>query len=186
VPAIGLGSEPPEAGIMNRPPRSQKEPLLNAKLLGKALLWYGMIESVASMSAYFFFNWLQGWPSVPLASEGTLYMMATTMTLAGVVVTQVGAVMGCRTDLISVFRIGLFTNRLVLWGIVVELVLLGILIYVPFLQPTFNTGPIGVQEWVYLFAWTPIIFLLDELRKLILRRRVHKANLNTERSGGAG
>jgi len=186
VPAIGLGSEPPEAGIMKRPPRSQKEPLLNAKLLGKALLWYGMIESVASMSAYFYFNWLQGWPAVPLASEGTLYMMATTMTLAGVVVTQVGAVMGCRTDLISVFRIGLFTNRLVLWGIVVELVLLGILIYVPFLQPTFNTGPIGVQEWVYLFAWTPIIFLLDELRKLILRRRVHKANLNTERSGGAG
>jgi magnesium-transporting ATPase (P-type) len=105
VPAIGLGAEPPEAGIMQLPPRSQKEPLLNLRLLGKALLWYGMIESVASMSAYFFLNWLHGWPGLPLAAEGTLtYRMATTMTLAGVVVTQVGAVMGCRTDRTSIFR----------------------------------------------------------------------------------
>jgi magnesium-transporting ATPase (P-type) len=172
VPAIGLGTEPPDAGVMEVPPRSQKEPLLNARLLSKALLWYGMIETVASMSAYFFLNWLHGWPGVPLAMQGTLtYQMATTMTLAGVVTTQVGAVMGCRTDRASIFSIGFFTNRLVLWGIGVELLLLGILIYTPFLQPIFNTAPIGLREWTYLFAWTPVIFLLDELRKVILRWR---------------
>ena len=100
---------------------------------------------------------------VPLAPAGTLiYRMATTMTLAGVVATQVGAVMGCRTDRTSIFRIGFFTNRLVFWGIAVELTLLGILIYTPFLQPIFNTAPIGLREWAYLFAWTPVIFLLDE------------------------
>ena len=180
VPAIGLGAEPPEAGIMQLPPRSQKEPLLNARVLGKALLWYGMIESVASMSAYFFLNWLNGWPGVPLAAEGTIYWMATTMTLAGVVTTQVGAVMGCRTDRASIFRIGFFTNRLVLWGIAAELTLLGILIYTPFLQPIFNTAPIGLREWAYLFAWTPVIFLLDELRKAILRWRDGKASLAAE------
>jgi magnesium-transporting ATPase (P-type) len=179
VPAIGLGAEPPEAGIMERPPRSQKEPLLNTRLLGKALFWYGMIESVASMSAYFFMNWLNGWPGVPLAAEGTLtYMMATTMTLAGVVATQVGAVMGCRTDRASIFRIGFFTNRLILWGILVELILLGILVYTPFLQPIFNTAPIGLIGWLYVFAWTPVIFFLDELRKAILRWREGKISLN--------
>lgn len=181
VPAIGLGAEPPEAGIMQLPPRSQKEPLLNARLLAKALLWYGMIESVASMSAYFFLNWLHGWPGAPLAAEGTLaYRMATTMTLAGVVATQVGAVMGCRTDHASIFRIGFFTNRLVLWGIAVELALLGILIYTPFLHSIFNTAPIGLRQWAYLFAWTPVIFLLDELRKAFLRRREGKTSLTTE------
>jgi P-type Ca2+ transporter type 2C len=185
VPAIGLGSEPPEAGIMLLPPRSQKEPLLNTRILGKALLWYGMIESVASMSAYFFLNRLNGWPGVPLAPEGSLvYLMATTMTFAGVVTTQVGAVMGCRTDRTSIFRIGFFTNRLVLWGIAVELTLLVTLIYVPFLQPVFNTAPIGPREWVYLFAWTPVIFLLDELRKAILRRRERPASFKTKATGG--
>jgi magnesium-transporting ATPase (P-type) len=185
VPAIGLGAEPPEAGLMQAPPRSQKEPLLNARLLGKALLWYGMIETVASMSAYFFLNWLNGWPGLPLAPEGTLaYRMATTMTLAGVVATQVGAVMGCRTDRASIFRIGILTNRLVLWGIAVELLLLGILIYTPFLQAIFNTAPISLREWAFLFAWTPVIFLLDEVRKAILRRRESKASLKAKLTGG--
>jgi hypothetical protein len=57
----------------------------------------------------------------------------------------------------------------------VELILLGILIYTPFLQPIFNTAPIGLREWAYLFAWTPVILLLDELRKGILRRRERRA-----------
>lgn len=179
VPAIGLGTEPPEAGVMDRPPRSQKEPLLNRRLLARALLWYGMIESVASMSAYFFINWLNGWPGVPLAQEGTLlYRMATTMTLAGIVATQVGAVFGCRTDRASIFRIGFFTNRLVLVGIAVELTLLGLLVYVPFLQGIFNTAPIGLREWVYVFAWTPVIFLADEARKAMLRRRERRSGVH--------
>jgi len=185
VPAIGLGAEPPEAGIMQLPPRSQKEPLLNARLLAKALLWYGMIESIASMSAYFFLNLLNGWPKVPLAPDGSLvYRMATTMTFAGVVATQVGAVMGCRTDRASIFRIGFFTNRLVLVGIAVELTLLCTLIYVPFLHGVFNTAPMGLREWAYLFAWTPVIFLLDELRKAILRWRERRVSLNTKATGG--
>jgi magnesium-transporting ATPase (P-type) len=102
------------------------------------------------------------------------------MTLAGVVATQVGAVMGCRSNRASIFRIGFFANRLVLWGIAVELMLLGILIYTPLLQPIFNTAPIGLREWAYLFAWTPVIFLLDELRKAILRGREGRMSLNAK------
>ena len=93
VPAIGLGAEPPESGNMEHPPRLRKEPLLNSRILVLALLWYGLIESVAGISGYFFLNWLHGWPGTPLASEGTLvYRMATTMTLATIVASQVGAV----------------------------------------------------------------------------------------------
>jgi hypothetical protein len=51
------------------------------------------------------------------------------------------------------------------------LTLLGLLVYVPFLQGIFNTAPIGLREWVYVFAWTPVIFLADEARKAMLRRR---------------
>jgi Ca2+-transporting ATPase len=170
VPAIGLGAELPEGGVMDRPPRSQKEPLLNGRLLVRALLWYGLIESVASMSGYFFFNWLHGWPRTPLASQGVLYAMATTTTFAGIVATQIGAVFGCRTDRESIFKVGFFTNRLVLVGIAVELVLLNLLIYVPFLHELFHTGPIGLREWAYVLAWTPVIFFADEVRKAILRR----------------
>ncbi len=172
MPAIGLGAEPAEAGAMDLPPRSQKDPLLNGRVLARALLWYGMIESVASMAAYFYLNWLHGWPHVPLAAEGTLvYRMATTMTLAGVVACQVGAVFACRTNRASIFRIGFLGNRMVLVGIGAELALLGALIYLPFTHGIFNTAPIGWREWAFVFAWTPVIFLADEARKALLRRQ---------------
>jgi hypothetical protein len=49
--------------------------------------------------------------------------------------------------------------------------LLVTLIYTPFLHNVFNTAPLGLEHWAYVFAWTPVIFLLDELRKAILRRK---------------
>ncbi len=176
LPAIGLGAEAPEAGIMSLPPRSRKSPLLNRPLIVRAFLWYGLIESVAAMSAYFFLNWQQGWPGEALAQEGTMaYRMATTMTFATIVATQVGMVFNCRTDRASVFTIGLFSNRLVLGGIAVELCILGLLMYVPFLQRIFNTAPLGIIEWAFVLAWIPVIFLADELRKAFLRWRDHHA-----------
>lgn len=185
VPAIGLGTEAPEAGIMDRPPRSQKEPLLNKQLLIKAFLWYGVLNSVVSMSAYFFFNWLRGWPGAPLASEGTAYAIATTMTFAGVVAAQVGIVFGCRTDKVSVFTVGLTSNRMVLIGIAAELVILNLLLYVPFLQQVFNTGPLGWREWLYLVIWPPVVLGIDELRKSVLRKRERsRAKLLLAAEGG--
>ena len=172
LPAIGLGAEPPEEGLMSRPPRSKGEPLLNIKLLGKAMLWYGVLEALASFSAYLFVNWHIGWPAIPLAREGTnIYKMATTMSLSGVVAAQVASVLNCRSDRSSIFRMGLFSNRLILWGILVEFAVLTAIIYIPFLQPVFNTAPIGIQEWAFLLVWIPIILLMDEMRKLLLRMR---------------
>jgi magnesium-transporting ATPase (P-type) len=169
LPAIGLGSELPEEGVMRRLPRRQKEPLLNRPLLLRAFLWYGLVEASIAMSAFFFLYWQNGWPEGPMATTGRVYQMATTMTLAGIVATQIGTVFNCRTERASVFRVGFFTNRLVISGIAFELVLLAILIYTPFLQALFNTAPIGLVDWAYLFMWIPIVILLDESRKAFLR-----------------
>ncbi len=172
LPAIGLGSEPPESGVMDQPPRSQQEALLNTRLLALALCWYGTIEATAAMSGYFFLNWLHGWPAVPLAGEGTeVYRMATTMALACIVISQAGAVLACRSRRASTFSLGIFGNRLVLLGIATELVILAILIYVPFLQSIFHTEPIGIREWLFAAAWAPLLFFSDELRKKLLRWR---------------
>jgi len=172
VPAIGLGAELPEKGVMDHPPRPRNDPLLNRGVLARAFLWYGAIEAVAALSAYFFLNWLHGWPGAPLAVEGThVYRMATTMTLAGVVTAQVGAVFACRSDRASILTIGFFSNRLVLLGVAVELALLGLLVYVPFLQKAFHTASLGLVEWCYVLAWAPAVLLADEARKAVIRRR---------------
>ena len=172
LPAIGLGADRAEPGIMQRSPRLLSQPLLSRILLVRALLWYGLIESIAAMSGYFYSNWRHGWPAVPLAAYGTdAWSQATTMTLACIVLSQVGAVFCCRTQESSLFSINPFGNRLILAGVFLELVLLGLLMYVPAFQHVFNTAALGWQDLAFAFVWAPIIIGLDELRKLFIRTR---------------
>ena len=174
LPALGLGTELPEKGIMDRPPRSTKETLLNKRTIVVAFFWYGLIESAISMGAYFFVNLMNGWPNVPLASSGFVYQQATTMALASIVFCQIGVVQCCRTEKQSIFKAGLFTNKNVLKGIVFEILLISAIIYVPFMQSIFQTAAIGMREWIYLVLCPIPIVLLDELRKAIFRRRNKK------------
>ncbi|MCW5821461.1 MAG: cation-transporting P-type ATPase [Cyanobacteria bacterium TGS_CYA1] len=171
LPAIALGADQSEPSVMQDPPRERSTSLLSKNLLCKALLWYGLIEAVAAMMCYFFSNWLNGWPNFPLAPEGSVaWSHATTMTLTGVVACQIGAVFCCRTNTRSLFQIGFFNNKMILAGILFEVGLLCLLMYVPVLQRLFNTMPLSIPEIMFALSFIPIIVLLDETRKYVLRR----------------
>ncbi len=172
LPALGLGTEHPEPGIMDKPPRNLKEPLLNKKLVIKAFLWYGLLGSLFSVLSYLFVNIQNGWPNVPLAGgNDPIYIKATTMSLAAIVFCQIGAVFNCRTEKQSVFKIGLFSNKRVNLGIVVEIILIVLLVYLPPLQKVFHTAPLGIADWLILCIWPPIVLLVEEIRKAFLRRK---------------
>ncbi len=172
VPALGLGAEAAEAGVMERPPRSVKERLLNKNVIFVGFIWYGLLATIFALGGYFLANYLRGWPGVALAAEGTRgYAQATTMMLAGVVFSQIGMVMNNRTDRESVFKRKLFSNKYINVGIVVELLILTAVMYVPFLNGIFNTAPISAVEWLYLICIPFIVFGVEELRKMWLRRR---------------
>lgn len=171
TPALGLGTEPPEPGIMEKPPRKLSESLLNRNVIVKAFLWYGMLESVFAMAAYFFVNWRNGWPALPLAADGFVYRQATTMTLAAIVFCQIGMVMNCRTDFESIFKVGLFKNKLVIRGIIVEIGLILMIVYVPFLQRIFGTEPLFLSDWLFLSALPFIIIAIEEIRKALIRKK---------------
>jgi potassium/sodium efflux P-type ATPase len=173
VPALALGTEPPEPGIMDKPPRDLRQHVITPSILLRAYPWLGMIQSLAAMSAFYFMYWTSGyngqWTNLP--DSGALYRAATTMTLAAVVATQIGNVFAQRTERTSVFRIGLFSNRLVWVGIAVEVTLIVLIVYVPFLQGIFGTAAFPSGNWLFLLAWTPALLLADELRKALLRRQ---------------
>ncbi len=170
LPALGLGVEEPEKGIMNHPPRSQKDPLLNKRVMLVGFIWYGLLESAIAMSAYFFVNYLNGFPNVPLAASGMIYREATTLTVAAIVFAQIGMVLNCRTISESIFKVGIFVNKQVIKGIIVEIILVVALMYVPFLQNIFHTSPISIEGWLFLFAIPVPVVLIDEIRKWFIRR----------------
>jgi magnesium-transporting ATPase (P-type) len=172
VPAIGLGAEPANPGVMARPPRSRRESLVSPGVLALAFCWYGLLEAIAGLAAYFFVNWRHGWPALALAPAGSdVYRQATTAVLAAIVASQAGAVLGCRTQVASLFSVGLLSNRLVLWGLGVEFTLLLALVHVPAFGRIFGTVPLEWPVWAFVLICGPLILMLDEARKAMVRRR---------------
>jgi calcium-translocating P-type ATPase len=170
LPALALGAEAPEPGVMGRPPRPKSQRLLGPGRLLHAYAFLGVAEAALSLLGFFWTYWVAGWrPGLAMAASGELYRRATTMTLAGIVATQVGNVFACRTDRESVFRVGLFGNRLVLWGIAAEIGILLMLILVPPFPSLFGLAPLGFAEWKLLLLFPPTMLLLEELRKWCVR-----------------
>ena len=174
VPALALGAELPEPGLMERPPRSRLEHIVTPSMLARAYLFLGVIESLAAMSAFYFMFWINGYwgQLLDLPSSGQLYMAATSMTLAAIVTTQIGNLFAQRTETRSFVKAGMFANPLIWVGIASELVIVSAIIYVPQLQWIFETAAFPLSNWIFLFAWTPSILLADEIRKAWLRKRM--------------
>jgi calcium-translocating P-type ATPase len=185
VPALALGAEPPEPGVMDHPPRRRNQRLLDPARLLHAYGFLGVAEAALSLLAFFWTYWLAGWrPGLPMAGSGDLYRRATTMTLAGIVACQVGNVFACRTARESVFRVGLLRNRLILLGIGAELGILLALILVPPLRAVFGLAPLTVREWWVLLLFPVVMLLLEEARKGLLRSVAHRRALVRETRAG--
>jgi magnesium-transporting ATPase (P-type) len=176
IPAMALGAEPAEPGTMTRPPRPRSEHLLNGAVGKRIALAFGPIEGMAAMASFLFAYAIAGWqPWEHLAGHGSLYVEATTMTFAGIVMAQVGAAQAWRTDRASIRTIGLFSNRLLLVGIASEVAMVALLSYTPGLQAIFHTGPLSGWEWLFLCIWPPLLLGAEELRKAVARRRAGAA-----------
>jgi magnesium-transporting ATPase (P-type) len=173
LPAIALGTERAEPGTMNRPPRPRDERLLNRPVLGRVFGWVGPLEGLAAMTSFFVAYLLAGWrPWEALPDSGDLYVQATTMTMAGIVMAQVGAGLAWRTNTRSLFSVGLLTNRLLLVGIVVEIAMVVVLSNAPGLSDAFHMSPLGAWHWAFLLGWPPVVVAFEEARKAVLRRRL--------------
>jgi magnesium-transporting ATPase (P-type) len=169
-PALALGAEPPEQGVMDRPPRARNAHLLDGGRLLHAYGFLGAAEGAFSLLAFFWTYWLAGWrPGLPMAATGPLYRRATTMTFAAIVAAQVGNVFACRTDRESVFRAGLFSNPHVWGGIAAELVIVLLLVLAPPLREGFGLAPLALGEWSVLLALPPAMLALEEGRKWVMR-----------------
>lgn len=168
LPALGLGAEAADPDIMQQPPRKRSAHLLNKSVMMKAFCWYGLLSSLISTGAYFFVNWQSGWPLHALATSGPVYLRATTMVLGAIVFTQIANVLNCRTNMTSVFKKGLFSNRNIWYGIIFEICLFLVLTITPGIQEVFNTTALMGSDWISLFLLPIPLVLLEELHKGIM------------------
>ena len=175
LPALALGQEPAEPGLMQRPPRGRNEGVIRAPMLYRAWVFLGLIEAALVLGGFFWVLWQAGWSSGADVSSGSplhdAYLQATTMTFAGIVSCQIGTAFAARTDHASLRSVGVFSNRMLLWGIASELVFLAALVYVPVLQEVFGTAALGATEIAILATFPFVVWGADELRRYWIRRR---------------
>jgi magnesium-transporting ATPase (P-type) len=189
VPALALGREQAEPGLMERPPRSRAQGVIDRAMLVRAWIFVGAIEAALVMAGFLAVLLGAGWsPGDPVSSGDPLhddYVRATTMTFAGIVACQIGTALAARTEYASLRSIGFFSNRLLLVGIAFEIVFAAVLIYVPAFQSVFHTAPLGPVELAVLATFPVIVWGTDELRRYLIRRSGSRAAYqSSQRSAG--
>lgn len=192
LPALALGSEKPEPGVMKVPPRASSRPLLDRGLLTRSFLWLGMIEAGLCYLGFLAVYCLSGnanllnlsllssieWPHL-LEINGNVNIVASTVFLAGVVTVQVGNAFACRTSKAHNTQLGWGSNRTLLGGIALSLLIIVILVYFPPLAAAFDNQVFPFVLWPVLLMFALVLYTLEWFRKAILRKSEPAQNKNS-------
>jgi len=163
APALALGVDPPEAGLMRRPPRPSRERVITARM------WGGIVFVGVVMAAGTLYVLDASLPGGLVDGAGTL-RYAQTRAFTTLILFQLFNVFSARSDRESAFR-GLFSNPW-LWGAVILSVALQVVVlYTPFLQRAFSTQELTGRDWASCAAVASSVLWLREAEKFVYRRR---------------
>ena len=172
LPALALGAEKPDAGLMQKSPRLKNEHLVNFRLLARSYLFLGIIEACAAMSAYFYVLHNGGWHwGENLDSHNPLYMQATTACLGAIIVMQAMNVFLCKVPNQSIFKVKLFNNPMIIWSLLLQITLIFAIIYTPWGNFIFSTAPLNEQSWLMLLPFAVGMLAIEELRKFLFKKK---------------
>ncbi|GAA1636794.1 cation-translocating P-type ATPase [Catellatospora bangladeshensis] len=175
LPALALGREPAEPGVMNRPPRRRGQNVIDAGMLVRAWVLLGGVSAILVLTGFFVTltagGWHPGAPVEPGTALHPVWQQATTMTFLGIVACQIGTAMASRTQTASLRSVGVLSNRLLLWGIAFEIAFAAAVVTVPVLQHVFGTRPPQAWQLAMLAPFPAIVWGVDELWRWCRRRK---------------
>jgi Ca2+-transporting ATPase len=160
APALALGMEEGDPDTMDQPPRPPDEPIIN-RLMQIGIGVQTVAITAVTLTAYF------------LARD--LYpgnqQLAETMAFATLSFSELLRAFTARSERYLLHRLGFFTNRYMLYAVASSAVLLLIVIYVPFLEPIFDTAPLTLQHWEIILPLLLVPALAQEATKWFVTRR---------------
>jgi Ca2+-transporting ATPase len=163
APALALGLDPTDPGLMERPPRSTASGVITRQM------WIGIAFVGLVMAAGTLLVLDAGLPGGLIEGSGDL-SHARTMAFTTLVFFQLFNVLNARSDERSFVR-GVFKNHWLWAAMALSLLLHVLLIYTPFLQQAFDTVPLSLLDWLFCVAVASSVLWLRELSKLLSRGR---------------
>ena len=161
LPALALGVDPSEPGVMDRPPRDARESILSARRQLQ-VVWQGLVMTVSVLVLYY---WVA--PGIP----GTSADQARTMLFSALVLTQLLHAFDFRRAEATVWHPSSLANRWLVLSLGGSMALQAAIIYVPALSQVFKTAPLSGVQWVAVMGAAALSVVVIDATKLITARR---------------
>ena len=163
LPAIALGVEPAEPGIMTHKPRGRQSNFFDGGVFG-AIMYQGVFQTILVLAVY---GWGLAFPEHHTQTE--IHADALTMAFATLGLIQLLHAFNVKSVYQSVFKVGLFRNKTFNWAIPVAFVLLMATIVVPGFNSLFHVSHLSLTQWLAVIVGSFLIVVLVELVKAIQR-----------------
>jgi len=163
APALALGVEKGDPDIMDQPPRPVNQPIINRDMvIGIAVQTVAI--SLVVLTAF----------QIGMTAGET---HARTMAFATLSISELLRAYTSRSERYSLWAIGIFGNKWMQWAVLLSLAVLLAIIYMPFLQPLFDTSYLSPQDWLTMLPLILVPSVAAEVNKWVLRRVSHKEQL---------
>ena len=168
APALALGTEKGDPDIMDQKPRPPKEPIIN-----KQMRWGVLVQTIAIASVTLFAFW-RGLTHVELGN-GDRLALAETMAFVTLSISELLRAYTARSERYPLLKIGVFSNKWMNLAVLLSLILLLAVVYIPFLNPVFQTYPLGPKSWELIVPLFLIPSIAAEISKVLIYRKEQKA-----------
>jgi Ca2+-transporting ATPase len=156
LPALALGIDPIDKNIMTRPPRPANESVIT-KPLAFTMLMQGAFIAACSLLAFSFIYYVEK-EGIESARSAAFIVLACS---------QLFHSFNCRNMKVSLFKIGIFTNKSLIGATLLSFALQMMVIYTPFFQKVFKTVPLGLFDWVLVVVISSFPLWAMEIVKLL-------------------
>ena len=163
APALALGMEKGDPDIMKRPPRPTKEPVINWEMQIGTLVQAVVMTAGVLMSYYWAMN------RYPNNIDH-----AQTVAFATLCMSELLRAFTARSEHYGIFSIGVFSNKWMVWAVLGSAALVLLVIYVPILQPFFDTTPLSLEDWLHAIPFILMASVAAEITKVYIRKKAEK------------
>ncbi len=187
APALAMAMEKGDPDIMDHKPRSKREPIIN-RSMGLGLVIQTITQTSAVLLAFGLgLIWhLEAGAAIPAGANPIAYLIqhdwrgvdvqtAETMAFVTLSLCELFRAYTVRSEKVSLFRIGVFSNKWMQYAVGLSLFLVFLVVTVPFLQPVFNTHTMNLREWGVVLGLALIPAVSEEITKFFLRLRDRRA-----------
>jgi Ca2+-transporting ATPase len=181
APALALAMEKGDPDIMSRQPRPTNEPIINSRM-GLGIVVQTITQTGATLTAFTLGLLWHLQEALPAGANPLAYLLrydwrgvdvqtAETMAFLTLSLCELFRAYTVRSERLSIFSIGVFSNRYMQYAVGLSIVLLLLTVSVPFLQPIFNTHFMNATEWAVVLSLSLIPAASEEVTKAYLRWR---------------